>query len=128
MSTAENKALINRYLAALSGQEKPAAVVDEYISDADAVLKGHIVGYEAAFPRYAMDTEEMLADEDKVVVRFTLRATYAGGFMNIPATGQQVAMPGIIIYRIADGKIVEHWMEVDSMALMQQLGMQPQAA
>ena len=33
--------------------------------------------------------------------------------MNIPATGQQVAVPGIIIYRIADGKIVEHWMLVD---------------
>ena len=33
-------------------------------------------------------------------------------------------MPGIIIYRIADGKIVEHWMQVDSAALMQQLGVQ----
>jgi len=53
-----------------------------------------------------------------------MRATYAGGFMNIPATGQQVAMPGIIIFRIADGKIVEHWMLVDSAALMQQLGVQ----
>ena len=60
-----------------------------------------------------------------MVVRLTLNATYGGGFMNIPATGQQVAMPGIIIYRIADGKIVEHWMQVDSAVLMQQLGVQP---
>ena len=44
--------------------------------------------------------------------------------MNIPATGQQIAVPGIIIYRIADGKTVEHWWHVDSAALMQQLGVQ----
>jgi steroid delta-isomerase-like uncharacterized protein len=124
MSVSENKALVSRYLDAINGKEKPAAVQDQYISDADAVLKQHIVGYEAAFPRYALDVEDLIAEADKVVLRFTLRATYGGGFMNIPATGQQVAVPGIIIYRIADGKIVEHWMLVDSAVLMQQLGVQ----
>ena len=124
MSTSENKAFIRRYLDAINGKEKPAAVVDQYISDADAVLKQHIAGYEAAFPRYALIPEDIFAEVDEVVVRFTFKATYGGGFMNIPATGQQVAMPGIIIYRIADGKIVEHWMQVDSATLMQQLGVQ----
>ena len=122
MSASENTAFIRRYLDAINGTEKPAAVVDQFISEADALLKQHIAGYEAAFPRYALIAEDMIAEADKVVVRFTFRATYGGGFMNIPATGQQVAMPGIIIYRIADGKIVEHWMQVDSAALMQQLG------
>jgi predicted ester cyclase len=125
MSASENKAFIRRYLDAINGKEKPATVVDQFISEADALLKQHIAGYEAAFPRYALIAEDMIAEADKVVVRFTFRATYGGGFMNIPATGQQVAMPGIIIYRIADGKIVEHWMQVDSAALMQQLGVQP---
>jgi predicted ester cyclase len=122
MSTGENKAFVRRYLDALSGKAKPAAIVDQYVSDADAVLKQHIAGYEAAFPHYALDVEDMFAEGDKVAVRFTFRATYGGGFMDIPATGQQVAMPGIIIYRLADGKIVDHWMQVDSAALMQQLG------
>jgi predicted ester cyclase len=124
MSVSENKAFTIRYLDAINGKEKPAAVVDQYISEADALLKQHIAGYEAAFPRYALNVEDLIAEADKVVVRFTFSATYGGGFMNIPATGQQVAMPGIIIYRIADGKIVEHWMQVDSAALMQQLGVQ----
>ena len=124
MTVSENKTLISRYLDAINGKEKPAAVVDQFISEADALLKQHIAGYEAAFPRYALDVEDMIAEADKVVVRFTFRAAYGGGFMNIPATGQQVAMPGIIIYRIADGKIVDHWMQVDSAALMQQLGAQ----
>ena len=124
MSVSENKALVSRYLDAINGKEKPAAVLDQYISDADALLKQHIAGYEAAFPRYALNVEEMIAEADQVVLRFTIRATYGGGFMNIPATGQKVAVPGIIIYRIADGKIVEHWMLVDSAVLMQQLGVQ----
>jgi predicted ester cyclase len=124
MSTSENKAFVSRYLAAINGKEKPAAVVDQFISEADALLKQHIAGYEAAFPRYALAVEDLIAEADKVVVRFTFRATYGGGVMNIPATGQQVAMPGIIIYRIADGKIVEHWMQVESATLMQQLGVQ----
>jgi len=122
MSASENKAFVRRYLDAINGKEKPAAVQDQFISDADAVLKQHIAGYEAAFPRYALAVEDMFAEADKVVLRFTFRATYGGGFMDIPATGQQVAVPGIIIYRIAEGKIVEHWMLVDSAVLMQQLG------
>ena len=124
MSVSENKTFVSRYLDGINGKEKPAAVVDQFISEADELLKQHIAGYEAAFPHYALAVEDLIAEADKVVVRFTFRATYGGGFMNIPATGQQVAMPGIIIYRIADGKIVEHWMEVDSAALMQQLGVQ----
>ena len=124
MSTGENKAFVRRYLDAINGKAKPAAVLDQYISDADAILKQHIAGYEAGFPHYALDVEDMFAEEDKVAVRFTFRAAYGGGFMDIPSTGQQVAMPGIIIYRIADGKIVDHWMQVDSAALMQQLGAQ----
>ena len=124
MSVSENKAFISRYLDAINGKEKPAAVVDQFISEADAVLKQHIAGYEAAFPRYVLDVEDLIAEADKVVLRFTFSATYGGGFMNIPATGQKVAVPGIIIYRIADGKIVEHWMLVDSAVLMQQLGVQ----
>lgn len=124
MPVSENKTFISRYLDAINGKEKPAAVVDQFISEADTLLKQHIAGYEAAFPRYALDPEDTIAEADKVVVRFTFRAAYGGGFMKIPATGQQVAMPGIIIYRIADGKIGEHWMQVDSAALMQQLGVQ----
>ena len=54
-------------------------MVDQYISDADAVLKQHIAGYEAAFPRYALIKEDMIAEADEVVVRWTMRATYAGG-------------------------------------------------
>ena len=124
MSASENKAFIRRYLDALSGQEKPAALLDQYIADSDQALKQHIAYSESAFPRYELIAEDMFAEDDKVVVRFTLRATHRGEFMGIPATGKQVAVPGIIIYRLAGGKIAEHWMQVDSVEMMRQLGVQ----
>ncbi|MEZ4725925.1 MAG: ester cyclase [Caldilineaceae bacterium] len=125
MSTAESRTFIQQYLAAISGQAKPLPLLNHYIAVSDEALKQHIAGAEAAFPHYEMITEDLIAEGDKVVVRFTMRATHQGDFMGIPATGRQVNVPGIIIYRIADGKIVEHWMHFDALAMMQQLGVQP---
>jgi predicted ester cyclase len=45
--------------------------------------------------------------------------------MGIPPTGKEVSVPFIITYRIAEGKIVQHWMSFDRMALMEQLGVAP---
>lgn len=122
MSTLQNKAFVREYLEAIRGKEKPAALVNRYIADSDEALKQHIMGGEVGFPRYELVAEEMLAEEDKVMVRFTLRGVHKGEFMGIPATGKNVAVPGVIIYRIANGKIADHWMLMDSMALLQQLG------
>ncbi|MEZ4619865.1 MAG: ester cyclase [Caldilineaceae bacterium] len=72
-----------------------------------------------------MIADDLLAEADKVVVRFRVRGTHEGDFMGIPATGKAVDVPGIIIYRVADQKIVEHWMQFDALTLMQQLGIQP---
>jgi predicted ester cyclase len=76
-----------------------------------------------------LTAEDLIIDGDKVVLRFNLRGTHQGEFMGIPATGRQINVPGIIIYRLATDKnnatkIVEHWMQIDSAALMQQLGVQ----
>jgi len=87
MSASENKTFISRYLAAINVKEKPAAVVDQFISEVDALLKQHIAGYEAAFPHYALDQEDMIAEASKVVVRFTFRATYGGGGNGHPCQG-----------------------------------------
>jgi predicted ester cyclase len=88
-------------------------------------LKQHIADAEAAFPRYDFIAEDLIAEGNTVVVRFNLHATHQGNFMGIPATGKEINVPGIIIYHLADGKIIAHWMQIDSMAMMQQLGVQP---
>jgi predicted ester cyclase len=62
-----------------------------------------------------------------VVLRFTLRGTHLGEFIVIPATGKDIAVPGII-YRIAGGKIAQHWIQTDLVGMLQQLGVMPQPA
>ena len=128
MTTEENKALVRRYLDAINGNEKPPALVNQFVADSDEDLRQHIAVAEAGFPRYAFPAEDMIAEGDKVVVRATMRAVHLGEFFGVPATGKAVTMPLIIIYRIADGKIVEHWLQMDALGLMQQLGVIPAPA
>ncbi|HYP41122.1 MAG TPA: ester cyclase [Chloroflexia bacterium] len=79
----------------------------------------------AAFPDSTVVIEDMLSEGDKVVTRYMYKATHQGELQGIPATGKQIAVPGIAIDRVVDGKIVERWDLLDQMALMQQLGVIP---
>ena len=88
----------------------------------DEKLKQHIKLFESAFPRYKLIIEDMIAEGDKVAVRATFQGIHRGEFMGIQPTSKEVTIPGMLIYRIANGKIVEHWMNFDTMGLMQQLG------
>jgi predicted ester cyclase len=67
----------------------------------------------------------MIAEGDKVVQRWTFRGTHQGEFMGIPATGVQVILSAIEIFRLADGKIAEQWVEADNLGSLQQLGVIP---
>jgi hypothetical protein len=60
-----------------------------------------------------------------VTVHARFQKTHTGALGDIPPTGNYVSQPFIITYRLAEGKIVEHWMSFDQLALMQQLGVIP---
>lgn len=70
--------------------------------------------------------EDVIAEGDRVVVRWTGSGTHVGEFMGIPATGRSFTIAGIDVYRVADRKMAEHWHVVDQFALLQQLGLLPQ--
>ena len=76
----------------------------------------------AGFPDYQTIINDMIAEGDKVAARIKMTGTHTGEFMGIPPTDRQVSFTGIYIARIANGKIVEHWDEEDSVSLLQQLG------
>jgi len=65
--------------------------------------------------------EDVIAEGDKVVTRWTIRGTHRGEFMGQPPTGKQVTWSGINITRLVAGKAVEDWVEQDTLGLMQQL-------
>jgi predicted ester cyclase len=116
----ENIALVQAYFAAISGKPKPATTLDTYVADEE--LKQHVGFFEAAFPRYVLVSEDLIAQGDEVAVRARFQGTQTGDLMGIAPTGKMVDVPFIIIYRVAGGKIAQHWMSIDQMDVLKQLG------
>ncbi|TET69638.1 MAG: ester cyclase [Candidatus Aminicenantes bacterium] len=77
-----------------------------------------------AFPDITFSIEELIAEGDRVIVRFIVTGTHEGEFQGIPATGNKYEHSGISISRIENGKVVEQRKEIDELGLMQQLGME----
>jgi steroid delta-isomerase-like uncharacterized protein len=78
-----------------------------------------------AFPDGHWHEEDLVAEGDRVVGRYSLRGTHQGEFFGIPATGKTITVSNIHIFRLGDGKIVEHWGHGDDMGMMRQLGATP---
>lgn len=76
-----------------------------------------------AMPDWRSDLELLVAEGDYVVEQFTARGTHRGELMGVPATGKTMTLPGINIFRIQDGKIVERWGRLDWLGLFRQLGL-----
>jgi predicted ester cyclase len=74
-----------------------------------------------AFPDVVVTEEDLIVTPDKVVERSSARGTHRGDFMGIPPTNRPIAWTEIHIYRIAEGKIVEHWVEFALHQLLQQI-------
>jgi steroid delta-isomerase-like uncharacterized protein len=89
-------------------------------------LKQDVRTQQAAFPDRHTSIDELLADGDKVIKRFTFRGTQTGEWNGIPATGKQVTLQGIDILRIENGQIREIWWGYDALGVLQQLGVIPQ--
>jgi predicted ester cyclase len=64
----------------------------------------------------------MIAEGDRVATKKTFTGTHTADFGDIPATGRRVTLQYIDIMRVRDGRIVEHWMSMDQLSFLQQLG------
>jgi predicted ester cyclase len=75
----------------------------------------------SAFPGYELVAHQLISDGDTVALRGAFRGTHRGDFAGIPPTGKQVSADIMLFYRLDDGKIVKHWMVLDTMGLMSKL-------
>jgi steroid delta-isomerase-like uncharacterized protein len=137
VSLEENKARMRRWIDAWN--EGNVDAVDEFVSDAyvrhdpnapevrgPEAEKQLMSMYLSAFPDLRFAIEDMVAEGDKVVLRYTIRGTHKGELMGIPPTDKQVTLTATETYRLAGGKIDEQWVNMDALGMMQQLGAIPQ--
>ncbi len=136
MSIEENKAIVRRFEEVFN--EKRVDRADEFVAQDyidHAALPGQAPGLEGAKQKWAMFIaatpdmrvliEDMVAEGDKVVARWTYEGTHHGELLGIPPTGKRFRTSGISIYRLAKGKVAEVWEEFDRLGMLQQLGVVP---
>jgi steroid delta-isomerase-like uncharacterized protein len=136
MSTEQNKALVRRFVDEIFVKGNSEAVdellADDFVGhtwpgtgDGKADLKNAIERVSAGLSDPKFTIEDMIAEDDRVAVRLTASARQTGTFMGMPGSGKTYEIGEIHIFRIRDGKFVEHWHQFDSMGMMQQLGALP---
>ncbi len=137
MSIEENKATARRFPLEIANQGKvelldeltaPAAVDHQVPPGWPPTVestKKLVTMLRAAFPDLEYTIEFEVAEGDKVMQRLTGRGTMKGELMGMPPTGKHAVWTESHIMRFANGKVVEHWGNVDQVGMMQQLGLMP---
>jgi len=138
MSVSDNKALTRSFYDGIN--QRNLDVIDERISE-DFVEHEQFPGlpstgrkavraamemFLGAFPDIQFAVDDMIAEDEKVVVRGKLSGTHQGEFMGIPATSKSFEVAFIDILEIHDGQATAHWGLTDQGAMMQQLGLAPE--
>ncbi|HZR98274.1 MAG TPA: ester cyclase [Chloroflexota bacterium] len=135
MTTAENEAIIRGWFQAFNDRDWPAEAA---VHAADFVAhvpgappldneawKAFIAAFVAGFPDFRLTIEDVIAAGDRVAVRWVFQGTHQGEFHGVPPAGRPVSVAAMEVNRMADGKVAEHWVLLDLLGLMQQVGAIP---
>ncbi len=138
MTTDQNKALVRRFFEEVfNKQDQHAAteiIAPAFVAHHPAFPDGirgpqgimQMTGmFHTAFPDLHYSPLDLVAEGDKVAVRWSAQGTHQGPFQGFPATGKHVTITGIDIFRLGENRLEEAWVNSDFLGLMQQLGMIP---
>lgn len=89
------------------------------------VIKEHVASWIASFPDLRFHVEQMLSEGDRVMMQLLMEGTHRGAWLGIPPTGKKLQIRMFTVHRIVQGKIVEDWVLVESLGVLQQLGVVP---
>jgi len=133
-----NKTLVRRFVQEVKNDRKLEKLKDYFApgyrehNPTVASFGPGIEGYQrflahlfSGFPDDKVEIELLTADGDLVSYRARESGTHKGEFLKIPPTGKSATWTEIQFFRIADGKVVEHWVDVDIFGWFQQLGIIP---
>jgi steroid delta-isomerase-like uncharacterized protein len=135
MSAEENKAIIQRFFDEVWNQghlnrvdelEHPNSINYGYLTNPEFGVgqegtKRFVAAYRTAFPNIRVVIEDIIAEGDKVAVRWLARGTHTGQLLNFSPTGKEVITTGTFFYRLTDGKIAEVWGDWDRLGFMEQV-------
>lgn len=117
----KNKAFFLEYINALTASpDKSTELLKKYIDDEKLI--GHIRFFESAFPHYELLVDEITAEDNRLVIYGRFKGKHLGELNGIPPTNKRVELPLAVGYKIENNKIIDHWMIIDQMMLMEQLG------
>lgn len=134
----DNKALVRKMLE--GADRSDISVVDElvstdYVDHNPPPFQGPATGVDGArdafttamkiFSDWTHEVPQQFSDGEFVISRIIGRGRHTGDFLGIPASNKEVTMEGIAIHRVVDGKVVEHWSQVDGLGLLSQIGAIP---
>ncbi|HUK33498.1 MAG TPA: ester cyclase [Vicinamibacterales bacterium] len=129
---AENKALVRRFYKEVYVDWNMAfadAVVSPQFTSHDwpesgptgsKAFRDYYAALRSAVPDARYEVDDLIAEGDKVVVRWRLLGTHKGDFRGIAPTGRQIVLKGIAIYRVQDGKLIERWVVSDLHGLLEE--------
>jgi steroid delta-isomerase-like uncharacterized protein len=132
-----HKAIVQRFVQDVFNRQDPRAATDTcartYLWHGGPLGEARgltayanvLAAFFIAFPDFHMEVLDMIAEDDRVVVRFTMRGTHLGDFQGIPATKKRVIGGGTSTYRIIDNRIAEEWWQGDLLTLLQQIDAAP---
>lgn len=134
MSTGTNKALVRTFIRQVFEEGRPEAVdaltTPDFVShglpgSGPDVMKQAIERVGKGLSNAKFDVHEVVAEGDLVAVRLMSTATQSGEFMGMPASGKTYTIEELHLFRLADGRVAEHWHQMDAMGMMKQLGAMP---
>jgi steroid delta-isomerase-like uncharacterized protein len=131
-----NKAVARRWIEVFNERDDAAEAdvrTPDYAAHAPASLEPDpldseawtrfLAGFVEAFPDLQLTVEDAVGEGDLVTQRVHFAGTHTGEFQGLPATHRKVTFSGLELNRFVDGRVAEHWVQLDSLALLQQLGL-----
>jgi len=85
-------------------------------------FRGYVRMIRAAIPDLRVEVEQIIAERDRVAARVVYSGTHLGPLYGVAPTGRAVSYPGVTLFRVATGRIIEVWSVGDTLSLMSQMG------
>jgi predicted ester cyclase len=135
-SVEQNKAVSRRWIEVFNERDDAGEAdvrAEDYVAYAPASLEPapldseawtrFLAGFVEGFPDLRITIEDAVAEGDLVAQRVHFEGTHTGEFQGLPPTNRKVDFHGLELNRFVDGRVAEHWFQLDSLTLLQQLGL-----